>query len=132
MSCILGTCIAAIGLHIGSAHINPDQWLKDKGINDFNPGVMVEFDNGATLGGYLNTLRGQSNYAGYTHHFARDWKAHPVAQVGFVTYGDKTYLGGNIGLQGNISGKWDARLVYVPKVAATGAHVIHLLAVRNL
>lgn len=124
-------CIAAIGMHIGSAHIDPAPWLVERGINNFNPGLMVEFKSGATAGAYFSTMNGVSFYGGYTRHFARDWKIHPVVSVGAVTYGAKTYAAGTIGLQGNVWEKWDARLVYVPKVEVSRAHVFHLIAVRN-
>ena len=53
--------IVAIGLHVGTAHIDPDMPL-----NDFNPGIYAVLDNGVTVGTYYNSIRKQTVYAGYT------------------------------------------------------------------
>jgi hypothetical protein len=126
MTCILGACVAAVGLHLGSLHLDPEPWLQQRGMNGINPGAMVEMDNGLTLGGYRNTLNGKSLYAGYTAHFG------PLAVLaGAVSYENRWYAALAPGAQFNITPHWDARIVYIPKIEATGAHVLHLMAVRR-
>jgi len=124
-------CIAAVGLHLASAHIDPAPWLQERGINNINPGVELEFTSGATFGAYRNTLNGTSLYAGYTHHFPAMLRVHPVIQVGAVTYEGRPYAAALAGLQFPLTNTWDARIVYVPKIDITGAHVLHLLAIRR-
>jgi hypothetical protein len=46
-----------VGLHIASYHDAP-------GFNNTNPGLYVKLDNGVVIGGYHNSLRRQSLYAG--------------------------------------------------------------------
>lgn len=127
-------CIAALGMHIGSVHIDSDPWLVERGVNNFNPGLMVEFKSGATAGVYHNSLSGVSVYGGYTHHFKAFGSlpsVHPVAQVGAVTYDGHLYPAAVAGLQVNVVRQWDARIQYMPKLGVTGAHVVHLMAIRR-
>lgn len=124
-------CIAAIGMHIGSAHIDPDPWLKYRGVNNFNPGLMVEFKSGATLGAYRNSINETSVYAGYTHHFYQEARVHPIVQVGVVTYEEIVWPAALAGLQVRVTKQWDARIDYFPKTKQIGAHVLHLMVIRN-
>jgi hypothetical protein len=50
-----------VGLHLASHHF-PD----DEGYNNVNVGAYARFDNGLTIGGYRNSIRRNSFYAGYT------------------------------------------------------------------
>jgi hypothetical protein len=47
------------GVHVASVH-------SGDGMNNFNPGAYVRFDNGLTAGTYLNSHKRQSAYVGYT------------------------------------------------------------------
>jgi len=51
----------SMGVHLASVHV-PDNGR----VNNTNPGAFVRFDNGFTAGGYHNSLRKTSVYAGYT------------------------------------------------------------------
>lgn len=65
---------AAIGLHLGSVHI------PSKDYNDYNPGLYIKTENNLVFGGYYNSIRRPSFYAG--KHF--EYK-HFSLTVGAIT-----------------------------------------------
>ena len=65
-----------LGLHAGSAHFPSGSYQ-----NNFNPGVYLRTDDGLTIGGYYNTLRRVSVYAGYTFEYG------PLGLMGGVVTG---------------------------------------------
>lgn len=54
---------ATVGLHLGT-------WHDESKFNDFNPGVYFVHDSGATVGGYYNSERRGTAYAGWTFQTA--------------------------------------------------------------
>ena len=116
----LAPCALAdtIGLHIGSHH------FPAKNYNNSNPGLYYRTDEGWTVGGYCNSLRRNSFYAGYTWKFG----ALDVTTAGVTGYFHKvqpllvpslslfTYRGVT------------PRVAYIPQVEKkVGAHVLHLM-----
>lgn len=67
----LTACI--IGLHIGTYHVD-----RNAGFKEFNPGIYADC-GGITVGHYLNSEGGKSDYFGYTAHYGIDWT------IGIVT-----------------------------------------------
>ena len=67
---------ATLGVHAGSAHFPGGSYQ-----NNFNPGVYLRTDDGITVGGYYNTLRRLSLYAGYTFEYG------PLGLLGGVVTG---------------------------------------------
>lgn len=119
--------VAAVGIHLQSAHLDQEPWLREGGVNDANYGAYVELDNGATLGTYRNTLSRQSVYAGYTNHFLKVEGVRFSVTVGGITgYTHQTLTPALIpSVSAYITNGWYGRLVYVPKTEFTGAHVLH-------
>lgn len=124
-------CVAAVGIHLGSVHVDQNEWLKANKPNNVNPGVYVEFDSGLTLGTYRNTNRDQSAYVAYTHHFGKVGPLLPSVAVGIVSgYRDglKPMIVPSIALE--VHPHIRPRLSYAPKIdsgaARTGAHIFHL------
>lgn len=60
MSCILGACIVAIGMHTVSRHSPSGDY------QNANPGLYVMADNGLIFGGYRNSFGRLTYYAGWT------------------------------------------------------------------
>lgn len=67
---------ATFGVHAGSTHFPGGSYQ-----NNFNPGVYLRTDDGLTIGGYYNTLRRVSLYAGYTFEYG------PLGLMGGVVTG---------------------------------------------
>ena len=117
---LLAPCAIAgtIGFHIGSHH------MPAKNYNNANPGMYYRTDDGWTPGGYRNSLRKDSVYAGYTWKFG----ALDVTTAGVTGYFHKVQplLVPSISLftyQGVTP-----RLAYIPRVEKKiGAHVLHLM-----
>lgn len=125
---LITCCIAAIGLHVGSMHLDPTEHLKSLKINDNNVGAYVEFKNNVVVGAYHNTLRKDSVYVGYVKHFKKIDSLEPSIVVGGVT----GYPGYNIAplVLASVSYKMEdnfyLRVSYIPKIPMTEAHVFHL------
>jgi hypothetical protein len=115
-------CIAAIGLHVGSAHFDSDI----EGLNPVNPGIYVELDNGWLAGGYYNSLRRTSLYAGYQFKGPFIGPVQPALTVGVIT----GYPGGAMPAVVPSAyidlGDVGLRLSYIPKVNVTKVHTLHL------
>ncbi len=107
-----------IGVHLVSKHIPA------KKFNNVNPGLYYQTDDGWTVGGYHNSLRRNSVYAGYT------WKLGALD----VTTGAVT------GYQHKVQPMlvpslkvWEhegvrVRVAYIPQVEKKiGSHVLHLM-----
>lgn len=76
---VISGCTAhadTLGLHAGSAHFPSGSYQ-----NNFNPGLYLRTDDGITIGGYYNTLRRFSFYAGYTFEYG------PLGLLGGVATG---------------------------------------------
>ena len=104
----------SVGVHIGSWHSEP-------GFNNVNPGVYVNH-NGWTAGTYWNSLRKQSVYAGYTFEYkmfgltvgAITGYPSPVLPLVVPSVKFASPFGGSM------------RVLYIPYIKQTGAHVLHL------
>lgn len=117
-------CIAAIGLHLGSAHIDPTPGLE---LNNRNPGVHIELQNGLTAGTYYNSIRRQSVYAGYSMNLPKVGPIEPAIFFGGIT-GYTNGLWAAIVPSAYLPlGDFGLRLAYIPKVTATKVHTIHLM-----
>ncbi len=121
--------VAAVGLHVGSAHLDQAGWMKRQSINDVNVGAYVRYTSGLTLGTYKNSFDDQSIYAGWTVSHG------PFsATVGGIT----GYPGRRVNLMlvpsvnVPLSDGWSVRLAYLPRTKQTGAHVVHLMLERVL
>ena len=108
-------CIAAIGIHIGSYHVNNQTGQE---LNNINPGAYVELTNGVVLGSYYNSLRRNSEYVG----FKVEGPYHTSVIVGAITgYSDKPILA----IIPSVN--WGpVRLSYIPKVSLTKVHTFHI------
>ena len=76
---VISSCAAhaaTLGLHAISAHFPSGSYQ-----NNFNPGLYLRTDDGITIGGYYNTLRRFSLYAGYTFEYG------PLGLLGGVVTG---------------------------------------------
>lgn len=125
--------IAAMGLHLGSIHVDPEPWLTRHGINNANTGAYVRFDSGLTAGTYRNTMSQQSVYAGWT------WTTPTESSVSFaltagVVSGYRKKLQPLVipsVLLSPPQADWGARIAYMPKTKQTGSHVIHFMIERK-
>jgi Antimicrobial peptide resistance and lipid A acylation protein PagP len=117
-----------VGVHLGTAH-------STSGYNNTNPGVYLRWADGTgsgpVLGGYYNSERAQSRYAGY--HW--DWRATttgglPVSAgvtVGAINgYARAKVMPLVVPSAAVHLGSAALRLTYVPKIEKGGAHALHL------
>lgn len=111
--------IRTVGVHIGSHHAPARDY------QNFNPGAYVRFNSGLTVGGYHNSERRTSLYAGYT------LERGPFA----VTLGAITgYRRANVlplvvpSVAIGRLGPATMRLAVLPKLESGGATVVHLMA----
>ncbi len=103
---------STLGLHIGSQH------FPAKDFNNANPGMYYIADSGATVGGYYNSERKLSLYAGYTYDYG------PFRlQAGVITGYSRPVLPM---VAPSVALGHGFRLTVLPKVARGGASVIHL------
>ncbi len=122
-------CIAAIGLHLGSQHFGNDT---GQVMNNVNPGGYVEFKNGLIIGGYRNSINRDSYYAGYNYRFPAVGPVTPSVMGGVVTgYYKSPTLAIVPSLSVELAPGFEARVSYVPKVAATKVHALHLSIERR-
>ena len=129
--------IAAVGLHLGSVHVDPERWLERHGINNANTGAYVRFDSGLTVGTFRNTLSNQSVYAGWT------WQPKSFAMGSALTLTPAVTLGAVSGYPGGVkplvvpslllsgTSDWGLRVGYLPKTKQTGSHVVHFMIERK-
>ena len=108
-------CIAAIGIHLGSYHINNQTGQE---LNGISPGVYVELNNGIVVGDYYNSLKRNSVYSGYK----LEGLYNTSVIVGAITgYADKPVLA----VIPSVT--WGpVRLSYIPKVSLTKVHTFHI------
>lgn len=109
---------ATIGLHIASHH------APAKNYNNANPGIYYRSNEGWTIGGYRNSLRKNSVYAGYTWKFG----VLDVTTAGVTGYFNtvQPLLVPSISLftYKGIT----PRIAYIPRVEKKiGSHVLHLM-----
>jgi hypothetical protein len=123
IDCLL--CVAALGLHVASAHLDVAQGTPP--LSGINPGVYVEFKRGAVLGVYHNSLGRRSAYAAYKFNLARNEDAEFGVALGGVTGYDwrvSPFVLPTLRLA--LGPRYGARIDYVPKTSFTRAHVFHL------
>lgn len=122
---LIACCVAAIGLHLGSAHIDVDPAApKFTGVN---PGVYAEFKNGMIAGTYRNSLARQSAYLGYKVVIARHAPFQIDVGVGAVTgYPMKVAPLVLPSLHMDLGPHYGVRVSYLPKIKFTQAHVVHV------
>lgn len=115
--------IAAIGLHLASAH-SVDTY------NNVNPGVYVVAECGATAGVFYNSQRRVSVYAGWTLESGPFWASAALA-TGYGWEGEKARALtpiGMIGLRRDIGPASRMRVGYIPKLGRwNDSHVVHLM-----
>ena len=119
-----------VGFHIASAHIPA------KDLNSFNPGAYVRLHNGFTAGGYLNSYRRFSAYAGWTWTLAESgpWSLEVTAAAatgypkGRVIAGLRPIVMPSIAYGDD----WRVRVAYGPRVdPKRGVHLVHLSIERG-
>lgn len=106
------------GLHLGSVHFPKDEF------NNFNPGAYARWNNGLTVGGFYNSERRVSLYAGYTYEIGRF-----AVTMGAVTgYRRSKVLPMVIPTLrvGSIHGV-DMRLAFIPKLEKGMSNALHLM-----
>lgn len=121
-------CIAAVGLHLGSGHFTNETGEQ---LNNMNPGGYVEFKGGLVVGGYHNSIRRNSYYAGYNHRFPSWGPVTPSVMGGVITGYYKTPTLALVpSLSLAVAGA-ELRLSYIPKVSLTKVHTLHLSIERR-
>lgn len=116
------TSVEAIGFHVASHHVPSREF------NNMNPGAYVRWDNGLTLGGYYNSERRMSVYAGYTQEwgpFALTMGAVTGTIYGFKRRAVMPMIVPSLRL-GSV-GPADVRVAVLPKLGKGGATVVHLM-----
>lgn len=113
-----------VGVHLVSTH-------GDDGYNNTNPGIYVRFDNGFTVGSYLNSYKRQSTYVGYTlEHRAETLSA--AVTVGAVTGYRKAVMPLLVPSVAYHIGPNAVRVAYAPKPPqGGGSWCLHLMAERH-
>lgn len=102
-----------LGLHIGSQHYPAQSY------NNANPGAYYIASNGVTVGGYYNSERRPSFYAGYS------WDYGPFRlQVGGITGYYKPVLPM---VAPSVALGYGFRVAVLPKVERGGSTVVHLM-----
>ncbi|MCI4427663.1 MAG: hypothetical protein JHC40_00700 [Burkholderiales bacterium] len=116
---LLAPCAKAdtLGLHLVSVHMPAHDF------NNFNPGIYYRNDDGWTAGGFYNSLRQTSFYAGYT------WQYRALGlTVGGATgyqYAVQPLLVPSLRLFSNEG--FSARLAFIPRVEKRiESNVLHL------
>ena len=110
-----------VGLHLASVHV------PQRHFNNTNPGAYYRSDAGWTMGGYRNSLRRTSVYAGYT------WEYSALAlTAGAVTgYQDTVQAMLVPSLRLFTHEGFSARLAYIPRVEKRiESNVWHLMIER--
>ena len=106
-------CAGTVGVHIGSQH------YPAKDYNDANHGMYYIADSGLTVGGYYNSERKPSVYAGYSYDYG------PFRlQAGVITGYSRPVIPM---LAPSVALGYGFRLAVLPKVERGGSSVIHLL-----
>ena len=105
------------GVHTVSVHSR-------SGFNNVNTGMYVRWPSGAMVGGYLNSERRGSLYAGW--HLESD--AHPIGLTAMIVTGYRAGI--KVGVVPSIRMRLDEstslRLLLVPKTQKSGAAAAHL------
>lgn len=130
--------VAAIGMHLGSVHIDKTDWLERQAMTNANFGAYVRLESGLTAGTYRNTLRKQSFYGGWT------WTG-PSTKFGGLNVSPAVTVGVVSGYPGrNLqplvfpsleiqpqNSSVSLRIGYLPRTKATQAHVVHIMIERK-
>jgi hypothetical protein len=118
------------GVHLGSVHVPA------KSLNSFNPGAYVRMHNGFTAGGYLNSYRKFSAYAGWTWTLAESgpWSLDVTAALasgypkGRVVAGLRPIVMPSVAYGDD----WRVRVAYGPRVdPKRGVHLVHFSVERS-
>lgn len=102
------------GAHVGSAH-------SERGFNNFNPGAYVVTASGLIVGGYYNSERRGTLYAG------KHWQGETFGVTAALITGYRRgpFVGvvpsARIGLRPGMA----ARVAFVPKIEKGGAAALH-------
>jgi hypothetical protein len=114
---------SAIGLHIGSHHLEARQtgtW------NDINPGIYARWSSGLVMGTLRNSERRQSVYAGWTWETPRWHGLGADVTVGGITGYART-VSPLLALSGSLkAGNTTARISYLPKAHPKASAALHL------
>lgn len=122
-------CIAAIGLHLGSTHLGNDT---GQSLNNINPGGYVQLNSGFTFGGYHNSIRQNSYYAGYTYRFPSAGPFTFSLMAGGISgYGKDIYPAVVPSLSLKVASHTELRLTYIPKIPITQVHTLHISVERR-
>lgn len=106
------------GIHTVSVHSR-------SGFNNVNPGMYVRWPSGAVVGGYLNSERRASLYAGW--HLESE--AHPFGLTAMIVtgYRDGIQVGIVPSVRMRLDERTSLRLVLVPKIKNSGAAAAHIV-----
>lgn len=124
-------CVVAMGIHLGSAHIDP--YPTAPKLYDQNPGVYIQFSNNVVMGAFQNSLRKPSAYLGYELQLIQ-YKAFELSVIGGGITGYPQaavvpLIMPTIRLA--IDKHTGIRMGYLPKIQATQAHVLHFMVERR-
>jgi len=120
-------CVMAVGLHLGSAHIDPYPTAPQ--LSGSNPGAYIQFKNDIVIGTFRNSLRKQSNYLAYAFPvFVSDEVEGSIVVGGITGYPQHkvTPLIMPV-IRFKLSDHAGIRVGYLPKIQATQAHVLHFM-----
>ena len=132
---VVALCLSAavahadvIGVHIGSVHAPKAEW------NNVNPGIYYRHESpdwykNVVVGTYYNSERRQSAYAGVVYPLTDNIDVTVGAITGYKRAPVLPLVVPSFHF--NVSGPWDARIHYLPKVEKSGAHVLHLSIERR-
>jgi len=123
---LITCCIAAVGLHVGSAHFAPEP--NSEKLNGVNPGIYVKFTNDVVLGTFRNSHNRQSTYLAYEFKLGNNPTLQPSVLLGGITgYSAAPVLPlVSPSVLWQVSPHTGVRLSYIPKVRIMRAHVVHL------
>ena len=120
-----------IGSHLGSYHTNPDacREVKNRVCNNTNPGAYVIADDGWMVGGYYNSVRRPTVYAGrqwgLISHGRLSFEAAAVVATGYPALPLLPMVMPIASVQ--VARTWKVRMLYLPRVPRVNeTHVLHL------
>lgn len=117
---------SAVGVHLATLHAqDPAPGKPDW--NNVNPGLYLRWENGATVGGYYNSERKFSAYAGWTFETAEWHRMRAAVTLGAIT----GYSNGVLPLVApsaslRLTDHASARVTFAPKVKEGGSACLHL------
>ena len=126
LAVVLASCGApahavSYGVHTVSIHSERNTGVG--AFNNINPGAYVRLDNGLTFGGYYNSERRVTTYAGFTHTLSK--VGLPNASLSWLAV--TGYGGVKFGPVPSYLVTPHLRIGFVPKTQKGGAHVLNLM-----